>query len=65
MGTGLTAASAVTTGAPRVRLGTKCPSMTSTWAQSASRIRSSSSARRAKSALRMLGAMRGAATAAD
>ena len=54
-GTGLTRASASTTGRPRVRLGTKCPSITSTWAQSALAIRRSSRSRLAKSLARMLG----------
>jgi hypothetical protein len=44
-----------TTGTPRVRLGTKWLSMTSTWSQSAPSTALASSARRAKSADRMLG----------
>ena len=55
IGTGLALTSDSTTGSPSVRFGTKWLSMTSTCAQSASAIRASSSARRAKSAVRMLG----------
>src|SRR5580658_682657 len=49
-----------TTGGPIVRLGTKCPSMTSRWSQSAPAafMRAHSSARRAKSPERSEGAMR-------
>ena len=54
-GIGLTFARASTTGRPRVRFGTKWPSITSTWAQSALAIRASSASRLAKSADRMLG----------
>ncbi|OLT18526.1 hypothetical protein BJF80_14710 [Serinicoccus sp. CUA-874] len=54
-GTGLTLASASTTGWPRVRLGTKWASMTSTCAQSAVSMACSSRARWAKSAARMEG----------
>ncbi len=50
---------AATTGGPIVRLGTKCPSITSTCSQSASeRTRSISAPRAAKSADRMEGAIR-------
>src|SRR5664279_5324342 len=52
---GLIRASASTTGRPRVRLGTKWASITSTWAQSALPIRLSSRSRFAKSLARMLG----------
>ena len=55
MGIGLTLSSASTTGSPRVRLGTKWASMTSTCAQSAFAMRPSSASRLAKSADRMLG----------
>ena len=54
-GIGLTRLSASTIGSPRVRLGTKWPSMTSTCAQSAVAMRPSSDSRLAKSADRMLG----------
>src|SRR5579871_2130462 len=49
-----------TTGGPSVRFGTKCPSMTSTWSQSAPAafMRSASVASRAKSPERIDGAMR-------
>src|SRR5690242_2082754 len=52
--------SALTTPGPMVRLGTKCPSITSTWIQSApaSSIARTSSPSRAKSAERIDGAMR-------
>ena len=52
--------SAFTTAGPMVRLGTKCPSITSTWIQSApaSSIARTSSPSRAKSADRIEGAMR-------
>ena len=55
IGNGLTRSNASTTGSPSVRLGTKWLSMTSTWAQSALLTDSSSAARLAKSADRMLG----------
>jgi hypothetical protein len=53
--------SAFTTIGPMVRLGTKCPSMTSMWIQSApaASIARTSSPSRAKSADRMEGAMIG------
>src|SRR5258708_6892927 len=50
---------AATTGGPMVRLGTKCPSITSTWSRSASSATvSMASASEAKSAERIDGAMR-------
>src|SRR5699024_4097124 len=55
MGIGLTRSSDSTIGGPRVRLGTKWASMTSTWAQSALLMAPSSDSRLAKSADRMLG----------
>src|SRR5690606_14809335 len=54
-GVSVARASDSTTGTPRVRLGTKWLSMTSTWSQSAPRTASASAARLAKSADRMLG----------
>ena len=54
-GVSVARASASTTGTPSVRFGTKWLSITSTWSQSAPSTAFASSARRAKSADRMLG----------
>ena len=55
----VTLSSDFTTGRPRVRFGTKWLSITSTWIQSDVGTAASSSASRAKSADRMLGAIIG------
>ncbi|SHV74007.1 Uncharacterised protein [Mycobacteroides abscessus subsp. abscessus] len=60
MGISVAASRLSTTGSPRVRLGTKCPSITSTCSQSAPSTAAISSARRAKSADRIEGAIMGA-----
>ncbi len=58
------ARTAFTTGGPIVMLGTKWPSITSTWTHSAAEMSATSSASRPKSDARMLGAMIGGLGAA-
>ena len=59
IGVSVTADTALATGAPNERLGTKWPSITSTWIQSAEGIRAISRSSRAKSAERIEGAISG------